>query len=107
MGSCCLGDSSFLPQDKIGSRINPFILLGRLTVLNEMYEQGKIIAAIEQQAESEQRDQTEEETSTIARHQARIGTLPAFVRGKPGDQGRQTPFQYLASMAHLCMTLAK
>ena len=50
LGSCCLDDDSFLPQYKIGARINPFIFLGRITVLNEMYEKGKLIAANDERA---------------------------------------------------------
>ena len=108
LGSCCLGDGSFLPQHKIGSRLNPFILLGRITVLNEMYVTGKLIAAIEARAEEEgDRDLTPDEEEDVARHEKRLDTLPLYVHGKPGDRGYQTPAQYLSSVGNLCMTVAK
>lgn len=108
LGSCCLGDGSFLPQHKIGSRINPFILLGRITVLNEMYEEAKLIAAIDDKAKEEgERDLTAKEEEEIVDHERRLDELPVYVHGKPGERGRQTPAQYLSSVGNLCMTVAK
>lgn len=108
IGSCCLGDGSFLPQHKIGSRVNPFILLGRITVLNEMYETAKLIAAIDERAEKEgHRRLMREEKKKIKGYEKRLDKLPDYVHGKPGDGGRLMPAQYLSSVGNLCMTVAK
>ena len=108
LGSCCLGDGSFVPQHKIGSRVNPLILLGRITVLNEMYKAAKLIAAFDQKAQEEgDRDLTPQEEEDVARHEKRLDDLPVYVHGKPGDRGCQTPAQYLSSVGNLCMTVAK
>lgn len=108
LGSCCLDDDSFLPQYKIGARINPFIFLGRITVLNEMYEKGKLIAAIDERAAKDGwRRLSEDEEQEMQELEKDLDTLPLYVHGTPGDRGYQTPAQYLSSVGHLCMTVAK
>jgi hypothetical protein len=105
---CCTDKGGFLEQHKVGTHLNPLLLFGRLTVLQELSSVGRQLYPLESKQQS-QEPLTSAEQDELNALKARWRDLPSVLDARVGATQSTLifPFSLLQTAGNYAMEINK